>query len=199
VPVRFRTVRFMPPCAILTIADRGIWHLSWVSGFGDQTQVAYRIVIVAANKTVAWDSGKVPSANSTYVAYAGSALASASRYTWTVSTWTQSCESAASAPALFVTAPWAGFSPAAQFISTSNSSATFGYFRKEVTVPANTISAVAFVSARVNDFLLSGYKLYVDAALVNIGPGRGEAPVFGGTRSLGTRLAPIISPFLVLR
>ena len=47
-------------------------------------------------------------------------------------------------------------------------------------VPANTIGVVGFVSARVNDFLLSGYKLFIDDALINIGPGRGEAPVWGG-------------------
>jgi hypothetical protein len=162
-------------------SPRFTWIVPPCTSSPDQTQSAYRIVVVTANNgTVVWESGKVASADSTYVAYAGPALASASRYMWTVTTWTQSCQSAASAAALFVTAPWDGFSPAAQYISTSNKSATFGYFRKEVAVPAHTIGVVGFVSARVNDFLLSGYKLFIDDALINIGPGRGEAPVWGG-------------------
>jgi hypothetical protein len=56
----------------------------------------------------------------------------------------------------------------------------FGYFRKDVVVPPGTVSAVASVTGVLEDKLLSAYKLYVDGALVNIGPGRGEAPVWDG-------------------
>jgi hypothetical protein len=68
----------------------------------------------------------------------------------------------------------------ASFISTAQSAAIFGYFRKDITVPANLATAIAFVAARDDDRLLCGYKLYVDDTLVNLGPGRGEAPVWGG-------------------
>ena len=150
---------------------------------GDGAQTAYRIVLTEASSgATTWESGKVESSESTYVAYGGPSLAPATRYTWFVSTWTAACASPASAPAVLVTAPWSGFAAAAQFITTPNSAATFGYFRKEITLPAGVgvTSAIAFVAAYVDVHLLSGYKLYVDDQLVNVGPGRGEAPVFGG-------------------
>jgi hypothetical protein len=49
-----------------------------------------------------------------------------------------------------------------------------------VNTPSNLATAIAFVAARNDDRLLSGYKLYVDDVFVALGPGRGEAPVFGG-------------------
>jgi len=153
----------VPPCA---------------SGAGDGTQTNFRIVVTTALGAPVWDSGKVAGNDSTYVAYAGPALAPTTRYAWTAATWTADCASPASAPASFVTAPWSGFAAGAQFLTVA--SATFGYFRKEVSVPAGVTSAVAFVAALVDEPLLSGYKLYVDDKLANIGPGRGEAPVYGG-------------------
>ncbi len=67
----------------------------------------------------------------------------------------------------------------AQFISTPQQ-AIFGYFRKVISIPANLVTAIAFVAARDDDRLLSGYKLYVDDTFVNLGPGRGESPVWEG-------------------
>ena len=37
-----------------------------------------------------------------------------------------------------------------------------------------------FVTAVTDDVILCGYKLYIDGQLVNVGPGRGEARVWGG-------------------
>jgi hypothetical protein len=59
-------------------------------------------------------------------------------------------------------------------------SVTFAYFRKEVTIPSGVVSAIAHVTAEVDEPLLSGYKLYINDALADIGPGRGEAPVWEG-------------------
>ena len=71
----------MPPCA----------------GHADQSQTAYQIVVTdAVTGSTAWDSGKVPSNESTYAAYTGAPLAPAARFHWTVATWTQDCESAPS-------------------------------------------------------------------------------------------------------
>ena len=42
-----------------------------------------------------WDSGKVASNSSTYVAYTGPALDPGTRYTWSVRTWTAPAEFAA--------------------------------------------------------------------------------------------------------
>lgn len=146
----------------------------------DQDQTAYRIVVVnTVGGATVWDSGQVLGNASTYVIYSGPALSPASRYSWTVSTWTQSCgASPPSLPAAFVTAPWGGWNNAS-FITTA-SSGIFGYFRKVISVPADVASAVGFIAASNDDRLLSGYKLYVDNGLVNIGPARGEAPVWGG-------------------
>ena len=174
---------FKPSPALgVRLAPRFGWIVpACASGGGDGTQTAYQIVVAAADGSGAkvWDSGKVASAESTYVTYAGPALAPATRYSWSVSTWTADCASPASAPAAFVTAPWAGFDAAAMFLTTPTP-ATFGYFRKLISVPAGVTSAVAFVAASVDEHLLSGYKFYVNDRLVNIGPGRGEAPVYDG-------------------
>ena len=158
----------------------------------DHQQAAYQLVVTAAaTGKAAWDSGKVASNASTYVAYAGSApLEPGTKYNWTVTTWTQSggggggspCESAPSAPGTFITSlgESTGWDKSANFLSAGNGSGTFAYFRKEVTVPSGVVSAAAFVTAVNQDPMLSAYKLYIDGELINIGPGRGEAPVWGG-------------------
>jgi hypothetical protein len=155
----------VPPCSTVT----------------NSSQTAYRIAVVDNGGATVWDSGKTSGSDSTWVAYAGAALPPASRFSWTVTTWaTDACESSASPPSSFVTAPTSGFDASAQFIATATP-CTFGYFRTEVAVPAGVVSAIAFVAAvNSNDRLLSAYKFYVDDQLVSIGPGRGEAPVFGG-------------------
>ena len=68
----------------------------------------------------------------------------------------------------------------------------FGYFRRVVDVPADTVSAVVSLTALVAEHLLSGYKLYVDDVLVNIGPGRSEAPVWAGAASPGLLSSPAL-------
>ena len=158
--------------------------------------MAYQIAVAGPGGKNVWDSGKVNSAASTVVDFAGSApLAGGAPFTWTVTTWTQAgsdtnaapCKSEPSAPASFITslsAPGAltatGWSPATKWLTAPNHTATFGYFRKEVTVPAGVESAQAFITSVNSDPLLSAYKLYIDGVLVNLGPGRGEASVFGG-------------------
>jgi len=149
-------------------------------------QSAYRVVVKAvAGQAVVWDSGKVKSNESVAVEYAGPPLNAATPYSWSVTTWTKSGESDESqsdpsAPAVFVTSLSGNWSSAAHFISTPNSSATFGYFRKEIDLPWTPLFAVAFVAAEVDTVLLGGYKLFIDGALIDVGPGRGEAPVLGG-------------------
>ena len=101
----------------------------------DHQQAAYQLVVTAAATSKAvWDSGKVASNASTYVAYTGSApLEPGTKYNWTVTTWTQSagggspCESAPSAPATFVTSlgESTGWDKSANFLSAGNGSGTF--------------------------------------------------------------------------
>ena len=165
----------------------------------DHHQTAYRIVVSARagsgspkqQQPAAWDSGKVASNASTYVEYAGrSPLLLGTSYTWAVTTWTESttvadtaCQSAPSPPGLFVTSlgESAAWHSSSHFVSLpAKLKATFAYFRKDLAVPSDVATAVAFVTALNSDPMLSAYKLYIDGELVNLGPGRGEAPVWGG-------------------
>jgi alpha-L-rhamnosidase len=59
----------------------------------NQQQTAYQIVVKNNVGQTLWDSGRVASNASTYVLYGGPQLATSYRYSWTVSTWTQSCTS----------------------------------------------------------------------------------------------------------
>jgi alpha-L-rhamnosidase len=66
-----------------------------------QAQTAYEIRVNDAHNQV-WDSGRVASANSVEVGYAGPALAADHTYTWSVRTWnSQGAQSPWSAPARF--------------------------------------------------------------------------------------------------
>lgn len=44
-------------------------------------------------------------------------------------------------------------------------------------------SAFAFATAKTDDWILCGFKLYLEGALVGVGPGRGEAVVWDGNGS----------------
>ena len=126
--------------------------------------------------------------DSTYVEYAGPALAGGTPYHWTVTTWTtpqgggSPCKSDPSTPAEFVTSlDTVGWANATKFITLKDGSkSTFGYFRSEIDVPAGVISASAFLTGVNADPLEAGYKFYINGDLIDIGPGRGEAPVWEG-------------------
>ena len=162
-------------------------HFTWIvppcssSSLADQMQSAYQIKLSNNAGKLVWDSGKVPSSESANVGYSGPALAPGSFYHWTVTTWTQNstsfdddaCVSKESAPATLVTALFDGFDKSAEFMQLQNSSTTFAYFRKCTTIPSGLKSAAAFITARNDDPLLAGYKLFINGETVNIGPGRG--------------------------
>jgi hypothetical protein len=88
-----------PPLAPtdLNVADRaaplnveGTPLFGWVPNDpdGNEIQSAYEIQVArVSDGLVTWDSGKVPSSAESFVAYAGSALAAGTSYTWTVRTW----------------------------------------------------------------------------------------------------------------
>jgi alpha-L-rhamnosidase len=54
---------------------------------GAEAQTAYEIEVSAADGTAVWDSGKVESAQESYVDYDGAELENGSAYTWRVRTW----------------------------------------------------------------------------------------------------------------
>lgn len=139
------------------------WTHSHTHTLFNTVQVGYQIVIKEEGGAPVWDSGKVNSNESTYVAYTGPKLAQGTPYEWTVTTWSASasggtpCQSAPSAPAQFVTALYDGWDNNTKFIQLgAGVKATFAYFRKEVTTPAGIISAQAFITAPVDVPLLSG-------------------------------------------
>lgn len=149
-------------------------------------QSAYQVLVSDDQGREVWDSGKVASNNSVFVEYVGPHLSPGAQYVWTVTTWStavsggEECKSPTSEPARFVTQLFLGWDDSAKFIGLGQTSATFAYLRKEIEVPSGVVSASAFVTAELDDPLLSGYKFYIDGALVNLGPGRGEANVWLG-------------------
>ena len=168
-------------------------HFTWIvpacSTENDHQQTAYQIKVTSGEALI-WDSGKIPSNESTYAPYNGPALKPATGYHWTVSTWTESssppssgisteCASSASTPGSFVTSLFtAGFAPSSYFIQLSESS-TFTYFRKEIILPKDIVSAFVFITARnamLEDPLLVQYKFMINGDTVDVGPGRGEVP-----------------------
>lgn len=162
------------------------WIVPPCDGAPDAAQIAYQLIVTSEGAPV-WDSGRVASSDSTYRPYAGPQLNASTRYSWTVSTWAAACASEPSAPALFIPAlPLGGWNTGARFISVNTTRhVVFGYFRREVAVPDDAISAVVSLTAFVAEHLLCGYKLYFDDVLVNIGPGRSEAPVWADATSPG--------------
>ena len=167
-------------------------RFSWIvppcAGAPDATQTAFTIVVTSEGAPV-WDSGRVESDDPTYAPYAGPPLNASTRYAWTVTTFSAACgASEPSAPALFVPAlPVGGWDAAAHWVSVGGAaSATFGYFRRDVVVPAGAVAAVASLTALTTSELLCGYKLYIDGALIDVGPGRSEAPVWRGAPEPGT-------------
>ncbi|RII14768.1 Bacterial alpha-L-rhamnosidase [Streptomyces sp. YIM 130001] len=83
------TVEYVPNALGLDVPHP---RLSWpVDAAAGRTQSAYRIKVATTEKLLAepdvWDSGKVSSADSVLVPYAGPDLASRTRYYWTVRSW----------------------------------------------------------------------------------------------------------------
>lgn len=152
--------------------------------------MAYRLVVRSDTNELMWDSGKIVSNDSTYVAYGGRRLQAGAQYKWNVTTWTSATggvvewQSNPSESATFITALYNGWDAAAMMVGLKSGAATFAYLRKEIDVPEGAVSASAFVTAVVDEKLLNGYKFFVDGALVDMGPGRGEAPVWDGDKTL---------------
>ncbi len=178
-------------------------EFSWVVPPGDETdhgQVAYHIVVTDAldAKKVVWDSDIVRSTRSIGVAYGGPALPPGKALNWTVAVETRGAlgttrASTPSLPATFITSLQAGFADGAAYIwsgpapdavaaqQAPKPAGMFAFFRKVVPKPAAPIlRATAFITAVTDDYMLCGYRLYIGGSLVNVGPGRGEAVVWGG-------------------
>src|SRR5690242_261576 len=92
-PTRLRVEHLETPLGITVSRPR----LSWWLPEGVRRQVAYRV------RTSHWDSGRVESAESVLVPYAGPEPASGQRVEWRVKVWTDAGESEWSAPSWWET------------------------------------------------------------------------------------------------
>src|SRR6185312_11041355 len=103
-PIDLRCEYRTDPLGIDVAQPRLSWKLP-AAGARGARQSAYQIQCAASAADLAagrrlWDSGRVESADSAGVAYAGPALASRQRVVWQVRTWDeQGAASAPSAPA----------------------------------------------------------------------------------------------------
>ena len=99
------------PIGVDITSPRFSWQLA--SDKRNTVQTAYAIQVFAADnkKTPLWNSGKVNSAQSVFVPYAGTALQSGKKYTWTVQVWdnngtTTTSEAGSFQMALLNTSDW---------------------------------------------------------------------------------------------
>lgn len=154
------------------------WHPH--DAAGDQVQTAYQIQVrLDSSGAMTWDSGKVMSAEQSYVPYAGPALTAGESYTWQVKTWNRGdVASSMSATAGFDTAlsnNAAGWGASWIRRSTSGGDASDEYTlaRVEKTLGAKPIRrARAYVAAN-HQFELRINGMYVDRGPAFAYPGEG--------------------------
>ncbi len=137
-PVSLRVEHLENPLGIDAANPRFSWVLPQYGR--DQRQTAYQIVVTSGGRTV-WDSGKVESANSVGVRYAGPALASGAAYEWKVRWWDKTGEASPySRPARFEMGLLAPGDWTAKWIAGGNQ------LRKEFRLDARPVRARAYVS-----------------------------------------------------
>ena len=77
------------PLGIDVRQPRFSWQMEASAGERGLAQSAYRIEVRDPKGTVVWDSGRTDGPESLAIKYGGSALGAATRYSWTVTVWTQ--------------------------------------------------------------------------------------------------------------
>ena len=179
-------VSFKPPPSLsVPLSPQFSWVVPASPTTPDSTQVAFRIVVVPAfgGGAPTWDSGHVTSNASLAVPYGGSALRGGRPYNFSVAVWLSDGTATAPAAGSFTTAlgteDWA---PGAAFVWSPNASGVFALLRSEVRLAPSAVAlALLHASAQTgDDTILCGYKVFIEGALVGVGPGRGEAPIWGG-------------------
>ncbi|MBK6012357.1 alpha-L-rhamnosidase [Streptomyces sp. MBT53] len=157
------------------------WHMR--SASRGRSQGAYRILVASApdrltaGRADVWDSGRVRSADSVAVRYAGRALNASTRYHWTVTVWDAEGRSVGTAPRAFFetglmstdgVGGWAG----AQWIGMKGkapNSAGAPMFRRQVVLRKGVREARLYVSA------LGVYEAYVNGRHVTVPQDDGTA------------------------
>ena len=164
---RLRCEYLVDPLGLDELAPRLSWQL--VSGRRGARQTAYRLRVASSPEKLArdeadrWDSGRVESAQTTHVVYAGSALQSRDLCHWSVEVWDETGASVRSAAASWTmglldqtdwTARWIAADPEiirrdpAAIAPTLTEPGTPAIFRREFSLPAAVRRATLYASAR---------------------------------------------------
>lgn len=146
--------------------------LSWqmISSERGKTQTAYRVIVsdnaasLAQSKGNLWDSGKVPSSNSTEVIYNGRVVNSRQKVYWKVMVWDEKglpsawSETACWQMGLLQPADWQAKWIGAMADPTPDSPTTYPapYFRKDIKVNKPVKKATVYISG------LGFYELYIN-------------------------------------
>ncbi|MBS1563029.1 MAG: family 78 glycoside hydrolase catalytic domain, partial [Bacteroidetes bacterium] len=137
------------PQGVGQLAPRFSWQL--VSTHRNTTQTAYEIKVMQG-KSTAWSSGKILSAQSVFVPYAGEGLQSGEKYSWQVRIWDNSGKPGAwSLPASFRMAllsrdDWQAHWIASGFAEDSVNRPAI-LFRKTFNTNKKIASAIAYITA----------------------------------------------------
>jgi alpha-L-rhamnosidase len=83
--VEYRTT----PLGIDVAQPRFSWQMGATAGERGVAQTAYQVEVRDPKGALVWDSKKVDSSEAVHVRYAGGALKGGTRYSWTVTVWTQ--------------------------------------------------------------------------------------------------------------
>jgi alpha-L-rhamnosidase len=132
-------------------------------------QSAYRIVVTRGGATV-WNSGRTPSADQSFIRYAGPALAPDTPYSWTVQTWDASGQAGpTAAPVTFTTGlsdhDWKASWIKRNVADPVDASDEYTYLRRETLLAgSNIIRATAYVTADQQ------YELWINGSRAGKGP-----------------------------
>ncbi|MBI5083139.1 MAG: family 78 glycoside hydrolase catalytic domain [Acidobacteria bacterium] len=161
------------PAGIDVEKPRLSWRLSPASGI--RAQGAYRVLVASSldglrkDQGDLWDSGRVSSADSTWVPYAGKMLRSGQRVYWKVRVWSDAGKASSwSGPATWSMGLLQASDWRAKWIGERRPSGTaegtplpFPWLRKTFTLPAKPSRAVAYVNP------LGYYELYINGKKVD--------------------------------
>ena len=151
-------------------------YFGWLVNDPDanEIQTQYQILVASSQTNLdasvgnMWDSGVVASGMQNHVVYAGTPLASDTKYYWKVRTWDRtSMASPYSATGTFLVgllanADWSG----ARWIKRNTTIADdYTYYRKTATLPNKTVARATVYVTSVHK-----YALYVNGVLVGKGP-----------------------------
>ena len=157
------------------LAIQGTPQFGWLPQDRDANEVqsAYQLRVTQPDGSVVWDSGKVASADESWVSYAGPALDPGASYNWAVRTWDRAGAASPYAAARFGTGlgdqDWSG----AQWIrrATSGNDAANEYTLARKTMQVSAGSPV--VRARAYVASMGDWALHADGRVVDKTSSRG--------------------------